>query len=133
MRFLLDCDALLALGHAGHSQHTQASAFFAAHSGAGRFLTTPISELAFVRIGTHAGYFSSIVHAQTVLAQLIASASGRIAFLPDDLGAASLPAYVTRPRDTTDGHLLSLARRHSAKLLTFDTGIPGAELIKQTQ
>jgi hypothetical protein len=102
MRFLLDCDALLALGHAEHAQHNTAATFFAAHSGPGRFLTTPISELAFVRIGTHAGYFSSIAHTQTVLAHLIGSANGRIAFLPDDRGAATLPAYVTRPRDTTD-------------------------------
>jgi len=130
MKFLLDCDALLALGHSGHTQYAKASTFFTSHPGAGRFLTTPIAELAFIRIGTQAGYFSSIAHAQTVLALLTASSNGRIAFLPDDLGAASLPAYVTRPKDTTDGHLLALAKKHGAKLATFDTGIPGAELIR---
>ncbi|MFA6289847.1 MAG: PIN domain-containing protein [Opitutaceae bacterium] len=130
MRFLLDCDALIALGHSGHIHHAKVDAFFAAHSGPARFLTTPISELAFIRIGTQAGYFSSIAQAQTALALLYQSSAGRITFLADDLGAAILPAYVTRPRDTTDGHLLALAKRHGAKLVTLDTCIPGAELIR---
>jgi hypothetical protein len=30
---------------------------------------------------------------------------------------------------TTDGHLLELARTHQAQLATLDTGIPGALLI----
>ena len=129
MNYLFDSDALLALGYAGHPNHPRILAFYSAHARAGKFYTTPITELAFVRIGTVAGYFSSLGNAQITLALLLASSRGRIAFLPDDLGAASLPAYVKRPKDTTDGHLLALATRHGAKLATFDTGIPGAELI----
>ncbi len=64
-----------------------------------------------------------------MLTAIKTASKGRIAFLPDDLSAESLPAYVTRPRDTTDGHLLALARHHAAKLVTFDTNIPGAHLI----
>jgi predicted nucleic acid-binding protein len=130
MRFLLDCDALIALGHSGHIHHPKINSFFTAHPGPARFLTTPISELAFIRIGIQAKYFSSVAHAQTALALLHQSSAGRIAFLADDLGAAILPAYVTDPRDTTDGHLLALAKRHGAKLVTLDTRIPGAELIR---
>ncbi len=129
MKYLFDSDALLALGYAGHPHHAKTLAFYSAHTGAGRFYTTPITELAFVRIGTVAGYFSDLASAQTALALMLASARGRIAFLPDDLGAASMPAYVKRAKDTTDGHLLALATRHGAKLATLDTGIPGAELI----
>lgn len=129
MKYLFDADALLALGYAGHPNHAKVLAFYATHPGSGRFHTTPITELAFVRIGTVAGYFADLANAQTVLALMLASSRGRIAFLADDLGAASLPAYVKRAKDTTDGHLLALATRHGAKLATLDAGIPGAELI----
>jgi hypothetical protein len=36
---------------------------------------------------------------------------------------------VTKSTQTTDGHLLELARTHQAQLATLDTGIPGALLI----
>jgi hypothetical protein len=51
------------------------------------------------------------------------------ALLPDDLGADRLPAYSKSPNKITDGHLLELARRHGAMLVTLDAGIPGALLI----
>jgi predicted nucleic acid-binding protein len=56
--------------------------------------------------------------------------SGRFDFLPDDLSADVMPAYVKTARDTTDGHLLALAKRHGAKFTTFDTGIIGADLVR---
>jgi predicted nucleic acid-binding protein len=129
MNYLFDADALLALGYAGHSKHQKVLSFYAAHRSADLFYTTPITELAFVRIGTVAGYFTDLSHAQIALALMVSSSRGRIAFLADDLGASTLPAYVKRPKDTTDGHLLALALAHGAKLLTLDTGIPDAELI----
>ena len=51
------------------------------------------------------------------------------AFIPDDLGADVLPACVKTARQTTDGHLLTLAAKHGAHFATLDTGIPGAQLI----
>lgn len=127
-RHLLDCDALLALGFAQHTQHAKVGAFYAARP-KDEFLTTPITELAFVRIGIHAKYFPDIPAAVTALKTLKRFAGPRIALLPDDVGIDALPAYVTKASDTTDGHLLALANRHGAKLATLDTGIPGAELI----
>jgi hypothetical protein len=53
----------------------------------------------------------------------------RFTFIPDDLGAEVMPAYVQTARQTTDGHLLMLAAKHSARLATLDTAIPGALLI----
>jgi predicted nucleic acid-binding protein len=41
-------------------------------------------------------------------------------------GGATLPAYVKKPVEITDGHLLALAKHHGARLVTFDAGIPGA-------
>ena len=49
--------------------------------------------------------------------------------LADDVEISALPAYVRHPRDITDGHLLSLATRHGARLATLDKGIPTAHLI----
>ncbi|HSI08596.1 MAG TPA: hypothetical protein VK985_08390 [Rariglobus sp.] len=56
--------------------------------------------------------------------------SPRFSRLNDDLGFDTLPAYVTKSADITDGHLLALALRHHAKLATLDTGIPSAEFIR---
>ncbi len=128
MKYLFDCDALLALGYAGHTNHSKVEAFYVSKVRAG-FLTTPITELAFVRIGVNAGYFSSIANAQFILRAIKKASDGRISLIADDLGADDLPAYVTKAKDTTDGHLFALAKRHGFKLATLDTGIPGAELI----
>jgi predicted nucleic acid-binding protein len=129
VKYLFDANALLAIGHVSHTEHTYADAFFARHRTA-TFYTTPITELAFIRIGANAGYFSRIAAAQSALANLKQSSDGRVQFMPDDIGADVMPAYVTKAKDTTDGHLLALAKKHGAKLATFDSGIPGAELIR---
>ncbi len=50
-------------------------------------------------------------------------------FLADALGAEQLPQWVTKSDETTDGHLLELARSSGATLATMDARIPGAFLI----
>jgi predicted nucleic acid-binding protein len=130
VNYLLDCDFLLALGYAGHVNHDRASLFYAKHVGDARFYTTAITELAFVRIGTNAGYFSNLHAARSALHGLILSSKGRIGFLADDVSVSKLPAYVTKAKDTTDGHLLSLAQKHGLSFVTLDVGIPGALVIK---
>ena len=49
--------------------------------------------------------------------------------IPDDLGAAHLPAFVKTPQSVTDGHLVELARKNSVRLVTLDRGIPGSLFI----
>ncbi len=51
--------------------------------------------------------------------------------IPDDLGAAHLPAYVKTPQAATDGHLVELARKNSLCFVTLDRGIPGSLFIGQ--
>lgn len=80
-----------------------------------------------MRVSLAAKLCTTVAEAKGMLAALLAQS--RFTRLSDDLGADSLPAYVTKPADVTDGHLLALAARHGAKLATLDTGIPGAELI----
>lgn len=127
-RRLLDCNALLALGFAQHTHHTRIGTFYAARS-TDKFLTTPITELAFVRVGVQAVYFADIPAAIAAFGALKKAAGPKIEMISDNVGIDALPTYVQKAADTTDGHLLALATRHGAKLATFDTGIPGADLI----
>ena len=129
IRRLLDCNALLALGFAQHIHHARVGAFYAAHS-QDKFLTTPITELAFVRVGVQARYFADVPAAVAAFNALRKAAGPKIEMIPDTVGIDALPAYVKNAADTTDGHLLALAKAHGARLTTLDTGIPGAELIR---
>lgn len=128
MKYLLDINTLIALLNAQHIHHGKASEWYVKNRGGCGFLTCSITELGFVRNSVQGGYVPDIPTAQFALAAL--KQSGGFKLLPDYLGADSLPKYVTKAKDTTDGHLLALAKRHGAKLATLDTGIPGAELIK---
>jgi hypothetical protein len=60
---------------------------------------------------------------------LKSKATVRFVFLADSLDASQLPAWVQNSSQTTDGHLIALAQGHAGNLATFDSGIPGAELI----
>jgi predicted nucleic acid-binding protein len=47
-------------------------------------------------------------------------------FVPDDLSADQLPNGIQGYRQTTDGYLAILARKHGLKLLTIDKNISGS-------
>lgn len=53
-------------------------------------------------------------------------------FIADRVCGADLPPWVTKSPDTTDGHLLMLAKANGARLATLDRFIPGAEFIPNT-
>lgn len=130
MRYLLDVNALLALAHTGHAHHAKASAWYAgiARSATGLH-TCAITELGFVRVATQLGLQPDIASARAALDALKASSRVRFELVPDDLGAAHLPAFVKTPAAVTGGHLLELAKKNAMKLVTFDRGIPGATRI----
>ena len=56
-------------------------------------------------------------------------ASENMLFIPDNIPARDLPAWVRKPAQTTDGYLLALARSHGGHLATLDRFIPGAVFI----
>ena len=124
MKHLLDVNVLLALAHAAHPHHGMATGWFGARGTADRFCTCSITEIGFLRVSLQARLDVDLAAAQVTLAGLISSPL--FSRLNDSLGGASLPAYVKKPADITDGHLLALAAHHGAKLVTFDAGIPGA-------
>ena len=125
MIYLLDVNALLALAHTRHADHSNAKRWLGSLPEDADFATCAITELGFVRVSVLAKLQPDVSAAKIALASLKASGVLPFRFLTDDLGADALPAYVQTPAATTDGHLLALAKRHGAVLATFDTGIPG--------
>ena len=128
MKHLADVNLLVAWVHPGHSHHARASFWYASLPSRSTVLTCSITELGFLRALINSKVLADVPTAQMTLSAL--KSSGRFDFLPDDLSADVMPAYVKTARDTTDGHLLALAKRHGAKFTTFDTGIIGADLVR---
>jgi uncharacterized protein len=129
MRYLLDVNALIALGLGEHTEHTRVSTWAFAMTTA-TFLTCSITELGFVRIIAQVPeYDPDVADAQNLLAHLKMNELFKFSFISDNHGISQLPAWVKNPRQTTDGHLLELAKAHNARLATLDSNIPGAFLI----
>jgi predicted nucleic acid-binding protein len=128
MIYLLDVNALLAMGCERHIHHQRVTQWRESLASSVRLATCAITELGFVRIASgKAALAKNLTHAQTELQRV--KASEDLLFLGDALGADRLPQWVRTSAQTTDGHLLELARVHQARLATLDAGIPGAEFI----
>jgi predicted nucleic acid-binding protein len=92
--------------------------------------TCAITELGFVRILAQLpDHEITVESAQEMLALLKATSRASFTFLVDDVGVDLLPKWVKNPGQTTDGHLVALAKAHGAVLATLDRKIPGAFLI----
>jgi uncharacterized protein len=127
MRYLLDVNVLIALGHTGHVFHIKASSWYLSVLATARGLhTCSITEIGFLRVSVVTGLQPDIVTAKQALDALKSSSRIRFELIPDDVGAANLPAFVKKPQAITDGHLFELARKNSMQLVTFDQGIPNA-------
>ena len=130
MIYLLDVNALVALGFAEHEFHTRVAHWARTLEAAAELGTCAITELGFVRILAQAPQYSiSVEQGRTLLGRLKAEPSRSFRFLLDALGAERLPKWVKSGRQTTDGHLAELATAHGGRLATLDQGIPGAYLI----
>lgn len=129
MTYLLDVNALLALGHAAHVHHGRVARWVGTLSPDQSLATCSITELGFVRIAPQARLAPHMAAARDLLAQIVASTRPPFLRLTDDLGADSLPSWADTPAATTDGHLSALAARRAAQLATLDEGIPDSFLI----
>ncbi len=129
MRYLLDVNALIALGLSDHTEHARVSAWASAQSPI-TFLTCSITELGFIRVIAQVpDYDTNVSEARSLLSDLKSDESFSFEFIADAHDISQLPAWVHTPKQTTDGHLLALAKSHSAELATFDAKIPGAFLV----
>lgn len=120
---LLDVNALVALAWDSHIHHVAARAWFAAN-GVNGWATCPLTESGFVRVSSNPTVLPSAIgveDARRVLALL--RVAGRHRFLLDDVSMTDddLPTLVGH-RQVSDAHLLTLARRHGVRLVTFDGG-----------
>lgn len=129
MRYLLDVNALMAYGFRRHDFHGRVGAWMKSRRN-DRFLTCSITELGFVRVlGNIRTYGMNVAHARALLSDLKSRSAMPLVFLADADDISTLPAWVKTPAQTTDGHLLQLAKSNGAVLATLDQGIPGAFLI----
>ena len=124
MKFLLDVNALIALKHT-RSAHHQICRTWMSKQGFESMTTCAVVELGFIRISM-AAYGVSLADAQKDLAEIKQKLGGFIEKSP----APHLPAWSSQFTKTTDAYLLQLAKSAGLELATFDTGIPGATLIK---
>lgn len=132
MKFLLDVNVLVAWGWANHANHSQVSRWISRmkQTSGNFFLTSAIPELGFVRVSGHRSVGSvSPAEAGRVLSGMIQTLGRQHAFVPDDQSASTWPDWCQTANQTTDAHLLALARAHDAQLATLDHGIPGAYLV----
>ena len=129
MTYLLDVNALVALGFAQHEFHYRVAAWVRREQGPS-LATCSITELGFVRVLSQApAYKVTLAQARTLLIRLKKTSSLTLTFIVDDHDISHLPEWVKNPKDTTDGHLVQLARAKRAVLATLDEKVPGAYLI----
>ena len=130
MNWLLDVNALIALAHQGHADHTRAIRWYASLIGSdAKLATCAITEIGFVRVSIQAGFENNVPDAVETLLGLKKSSRIPFEFISDSLGADRLPSYVLGARQVTDGHLLELGKEASMQLVTMDKGIPNADFI----
>jgi len=113
MRWLLDVNLILASRWTTHPEHAAAKAWIDAVD---TFYTTAITELGFVRISLSGAYRATWDEAQETLKKLHERPGHH--FLPDDVDGVAPPK--TGAKDTTDAHLVTLAKRHGLKLAMLD-------------
>ncbi len=129
MKYLLDVNALIAYGFRRHGLHVEVASWMRS-CGADRFLTCSITELGFVRIlGNARTYGMNVALARDLLLQLKRSTALTLEFMADGNDVSFLPPWAREFTQTTDGHLVQLARTNGTLLATLDKGIPGAFLI----
>jgi hypothetical protein len=129
MRYLLDVNALVALGFIQHEFHDRMAAWIKAQAFP-EIATSSITELGFVRVLSQVpSYELTVAQARILLLKLRKSGILPFSFIPDNHDVSHLPAWVKNPRQTTDGHLAELARANGAVLTTLDERIPGAYLV----
>lgn len=129
MTYLLDVNALVAIGVADHVFHDRVSAWVES-SPSDVLATCSITELGFVRVLSQApAYGLSVAQARSLLARIKKAAGSRFIFISDAHDSSHLPSWVRMPKQITDGHLSQLAAVNGALLATLDENIPASFVI----
>jgi len=124
--YLLDVNALVALGFINHEFHDRVASWIQSQNSA-TFATCSITELGFVRVLTQApAYGFTVAQARALLLRFKEAGAHRFSFIADQHDVSHLPSWVKAPKQITDGHLAKLASANGAVLATLDENIPGA-------
>jgi predicted nucleic acid-binding protein len=125
MIYLLDVNALVALGFINHEFHPRVASWVQS-SNSPQLASCSITELGFLRVLAQApAYGFTVAQVRTLLLRL----KEGLTFIPDEHDVSHLPGWVRAPKQITDGHLSKLARAKGANLATLDESIPGSYLI----
>jgi predicted nucleic acid-binding protein len=134
--YLLDVNVLLALGYTAHVHHMSVVHWLAQQRDCYapsevKLATCPTTELGFIRVASGPARLApSVVEARSDLERL--KLRQRMLFISDRVLGKELPGWVRKPAQTTDGHLLMLAKANGARLATLDQFIPDAEFISNS-
>ena len=129
MIYLLDVNALVALGFINHEFHDRVASWVRSHNSP-NLASCSITELGFVRVLAQApAYGFTVAQARTLLLRLKQARTSRLTFIPDEHDVSHLPGWVRAPKQITDGHLGKLASANDAVLATLGESIPGSYLI----
>lgn len=129
MIYLLDLNALVALGFLNHEFHPRMARWVRENSSA-QLASCSITELGFLRVLAQApAYGFTVAQARSLLLRLKEAPRCPLAFIPDGNDVSHLPGWVKAPKQITDGHLSHLAKTNGVLLATLDENIPGSYLI----
>ena len=129
MIYLLDVNALVALGFMNHEFHGRLTAWVKSQDSLS-LASCSITELGFVRVLAQApAYGFTVTQARTLLLRLKEARTSPLKFISDGHDVSHIPAWVRGPKQITDGHLSKLASANAAVLATLDENIPGSYLI----
>lgn len=125
---LLDANVLIAFLWPAHEHHSAARRWFRERR-TKRWVTCPLTQLAFVRIVSNPA-FSADALTPSAAASLLEKNLEHPShvFWPDNItvaSAASAVKHLVGHRQVTDVYLLALARAHGGVLATFDAGLRG--------
>jgi uncharacterized protein len=125
--FILDANALIALGWPKHEHHQQIQDWFKGHAKKG-WSTTPFTQAAFVRVLSQPAFSNGAIGPREAAELLTRSTANRHhKFLAVDLQISEVIGICTGGlmghRQVTDGYLLALAIKTNVKLVTFDSGL----------
>ena len=129
MIYLLDVNALVALGFMNHEFHDRLASWVQSQNSPS-LASCSITELGFVRVLAQApAYGFTVTQARTRLLRLKDVGTSPLTFIRDEHDVSHLPSWVRAPKQITDGHLTKLATANGAILATLDENIPGSYLI----
>ena len=134
MIYLLDVNALVALGFINHEFHPRVARWIRSNRSP-QLASCSITELGFMRVLAQApAYGFTVAQARSLLMHLKEARTYPLQFIADAHDVSHLPGWVKAPKQITDGHLRNLAKANGGVLATLDQNIPGSYLIpKQTK